>query len=320
MVDMKLQARLAMMLAVGASVPLACAVDGPPVEIEAPYDDGGTDPGGSGGFDSGGGSTGSSDGPGSTGSGTMEPPECPHQGPPPIDPTTLDPCPSCTAGGAHCLPKGLVPADFQGQLDDCDADNMCVPDYFIETAGQFIPPTCSSVAGSEGRCLHVCIPEVAAQADLLPQDICADHEVCAPCYDPTTGDPTGSCELSCDPGPVEGPTTLPKCCGGQGTCVPPAAAGDQADKLGEDECPQDGGALLCAPDVFVNDPNWSPPPCETGLIGDLFGSQFKPGACLPECLPDVDNFLIGQDGCPDGFKCAPCKEPPFGGDSGACDL
>ena len=40
---------------------------------------------------------------------------------------------------------------------------------------------------------------------------------------------------------------------------------------------------------------------------------------MPDCLPDVDNFLIGQDGCADGMKCAPCLKPPFGTESGACD-
>jgi hypothetical protein len=31
-------------------------------------------------------------------------------------------------------------------------------------------------------------------------------------------------------------------------------------------------------------------------------------------------FLLKKDGCPDGFKCAPCLEPPFGQPSGACEL
>jgi hypothetical protein len=161
---------------------------------------------------------------------------------------------------------------------------------------------------------------VAAEGDKLPQDICREHQRCVPCYDPLSSEPTGACELSCDPGAVEGPQPLPKCCDGAGTCVPPESAGDQADRLGEDECPQDGGVLLCAPDVFVNDPNWKPQSCETGLISSFFGEQYKPGACLPECLPDVDSFLIGQNDCDAGFKCAPCLTPPFGTPSGACEL
>ena len=311
---MKVMARFGgpLLLALLPQVPLACALDGPDEslgreQVAAGYggDEAGT----------------TSDDSTTTTTTTDKPPaECPYQGQAPIDPSTLPPCPNCSAAGAHCLPSGLVPADFQGQLDPCDADSTCVPDYFIETMGLFIPPSCTSVAGAEGRCLNRCIPQVSGQADLLPVDICAWHEVCVPCYDPQTGLSTGACELSCDPGPAEPPTTLPTCCGGSGTCVPPQAAGSQAGQLGEDSCPQDNGPLLCAPDVFVNDPNWKPPPCETGLLSMFFGDAYKPGACLPECIPAVDSFLIGQDGCADGFKCAPCLMPPFGEPTGACDL
>jgi hypothetical protein len=295
----------------------ACGVEGPP-EGDVVEDDGSPHSGAGGDVveqPSDGTGAGPSDGAG----GTAEP-VCPYEGPAPLDPSTLPECPMCSAGGAHCVPNSLVPADQIDALANCDADSKCVPDTFIVTTGLFIPPSCDSVAGAEGRCLNKCIPQVAGQADLLPQASCQIHEVCVPCYDPQTGDSTGACDLSCDPGAAEPPATLPTCCGGQGTCVPPSAAGAQADKLGEDDCPQEGGALLCAPDVFVNDPNWSPPSCETGLIASFFGSEYGPGACLPECLPDVDNFLIGQDDCAEGFKCAPCLKPPFGTSSGACDL
>ncbi|HTM18928.1 MAG TPA: hypothetical protein VL172_00405 [Kofleriaceae bacterium] len=239
---------------------------------------------------------------------------CPHVGPPVIEPSTLPACPSCS-GAAHCLSSGLVPADFAGQLASCDASSLCVPDSFIAAGGNFIPPTCQSVGGAEGRCLSSCLPDVAAQAALLPQATCAAGELCAPCFNPLDGTPTGACNLSCDPGPASGPQALPACCDGAGTCVPPAAAGDQADRLGQDACPDD---LLCAPDVFISG-DFTPPTCETGLIQVLFGSDFAEGRCLPECLPDVDNFLIGQDDCDDGFKCAPCLNPLTGEPSGACD-
>jgi hypothetical protein len=294
----------------------ACGVDGPPL---GPAETTGNPQGSGGEMIQDPSSSGSGNADPSSGSGQPAP-ECPYTGPPPIDPSTLPECPTCSAGGAHCLPNSLLPPEFLSSLDSCDADSACVPDAFIETNGLFIAPTCDSVGGAEGRCLSRCIPQVAGQADLLPQATCETHEVCVPCYDPLTADSTGACELSCDPGPTEPPASLPKCCGGQGTCVPADAAGEQADQLGEDDCPQDAGALLCAPDVFVNDPNWSPPPCETELIQSVFGSQYGPGACLPDCLPDVDNFLIGQDDCADGFKCAPCLKPPFGQSSGACDL
>jgi hypothetical protein len=249
-------------------------------------------------------------------------PDCPHQGPPVLDPATLPSCPTdVCAGGARCLPKSLVAPDFQSQLANCDDDNMCVPDSFIASGGNFIAASCASVAGAEGRCLSRCLPQVAQQADKLPQDSCGQHEVCTPCYDPITQEDTGACSLSCDPGPAEPPTVLPKCCDGIGTCVPAASVPpDKVANLSEDVCPP-GEGLLCAPDVFVSDPNYVPPSCQTSLISLVLGAEYKPGACLPACLEAVSNFMIQQDGCDAGFKCAPCKDPlNNGAPSGACDL
>ena len=98
--------------------------------------------------------------------------------------------------------------------------------------------------------------------------------------------------------------------------MPPDAAGEDADQLGQDECPEE---LLCAPNVFIEG-TFVPESCETGFISLIFGEEFAPGACLPDCLPAVDNFLIGQDGCIDGSVCAPCLDPLSGEPSGACDL
>jgi hypothetical protein len=237
---------------------------------------------------------------------------CPHEGPPIIDPASFPSCDQC--GDAACVTKGLVPTEFHARLNECDAESFCVPNELIETAGNFIPATCESVAGFEGRCLSECLPEVQQQADLLPQSSCSASQKCVPCFDPLTGMETGACGLSCDVGPdPAGPTSLPACCGGDGTCIPSELAGDDADSLGEDSCPEDSD-LLCAPNeiiagTFVADS------CTTG---GLIGSG-EPGACLPECLGAVDSILISQGSCDDGFKCAPC-EGPLGGDTGACDF
>lgn len=240
---------------------------------------------------------------------------CPHEGAPVIDPTTL---PACGAGG-HCLSNALVPADMAAQLASCpDNQSMCVPDEFIAAGGNFIPPTCESVAGAEGRCLSNVLPDVQAQATLLPQADCGAAHLCVPCFNPLDGTETGACRLSCDPGPTEGPSQLPACCDGRGTCVPASAAGDNADRLGVDTCEEDAG-LVCAPNVFLGDEPYTPPTCETGFIQFLFGSDYAEGRCLPDCLPDVDNFLIGQDDCDEGMKCAPCLNPLTGEPSGACD-
>ncbi|MEZ4401688.1 MAG: hypothetical protein R3B06_16800 [Kofleriaceae bacterium] len=238
---------------------------------------------------------------------------CPHTGPDLIDPANLPAC----GPDAHCLSLILVPDEMRSRLAECPAStDKCVPDDFIRTGGAFVPATCASVGGAEGRCLSKVLPEIAAQANLLQQGTCGDNEVCAPCWNPLDQTDTGACHLSCDPGPTMGPTQLPACCDGRGTCVPTSAAGANADRLGQDTCTDDG--MVCAPNVFL-EPGFVPATCETGLIQNLFGSRYAEGRCLPDCLPDVANFLIGQDGCADGMKCAPCLKPPFGTNSGACD-
>jgi hypothetical protein len=245
--------------------------------------------------------------------------ECPHTGPDVIDPTSLEPCPTTVCGGgAHCVPSSLIPADFLSFLGDCAPDNKCVPDEFIKTNGNFIPPTCTSIAGAEGRCLSECLPQLAAQGDFLPVDVCAEFQRCAPCYDPVTGEETGACTLSCDPGPVGQPVTLPDCCGGLGTCVPGSLVPPaQVPFLPQDSCPQDANMFLCAPDVFVIDPNYVPETCETEI--PIVGGE--PGVCLPQCLLDgIQGQVLGQSSCDDNWKCIPCEDPFSGDPTGACDL
>lgn len=237
-------------------------------------------------------------------------PVCPYDGPPIIDPASFDVCTTCD--GAHCVPNDLVPGEFGSRLGPCDAATKCVPDEFIVTAGNTIPDTCESVAGAEGRCLSRCLPEVIEQQALLPQSTCPTTHACVPCFNPLDGLDTGACRLSCDPGPTTPPVVLPTCCEGRGTCVPPEAAGDQADQLGEDTCPEDSG-LLCAPDAIIDGTFVAASCTTTGIIGGG-----APGACLPDCLGAVDTILVGQGTCVDGYKCAPCHGP-FGGDTGACD-
>jgi hypothetical protein len=242
--------------------------------------------------------------------------ECPHTGDPVFDPSSL---PSCDGYQfCRCLPSSLVPPDNLGDLGDCDADNKCVPDLLIKTGGNFVPKTCASVAGFEGRCLGECLPAVADQADLLPQDVCDPGELCAPCYDPFDQTATGACTQSCDPGPVDPPGMFTSCCGDRGSCIPASSIpADDAANLGEDTCM--AGTELCVPDGFA-DGTFVAQSCTTSLIV-LAGSEYGPGACLHDCLPATDNILIRQDGCADGFKCAPCLDPQnSGAPTGACDF
>jgi hypothetical protein len=244
-------------------------------------------------------------------------PECPHMGDPVVDPESFPPCPNCMEG--HCIPTSLIPPESADQLGDCDAMNKCVPDDLIASGGDFIPPTCMSIAGAEGRCLSECLPDIEAQAAQLPQDTCPAGQRCAPCYDPFTAMATGACTQSCDPGPTQPPVTFPVCCTNHGHCIPSELVPmDQQSQLAEDTCPM-GQGFLCLPDGFA-DMTFVAQPCHTGTISLIFGSEYEPGACLPDCLPATNNFLIGQDDCAAGYKCAPCLEPPGGNPSGACDF
>jgi len=251
-------------------------------------------------------------GSGGNGSGGEEqPPPCPYEGPDIIDPTTLEVCPMC-AGGARCIPANIIPAEFADFLADCDAMSKCVPDDFLKTQGNFIPPTCTSIAGNEGRCLSECLPDVAAQSALLPQDTCPEFQRCVPCFNPITSEETGSCTLSCDPGPMSEPMPLPTCCDGIGTCVPKALVPpEQADSLPPDTCPVDMNDYVCAPTAAVQDPNYMPPVCDSGLFGE--------GRCLPDCLvTGFQGVIIGQGDCADElYDCVPC-EVPIIGETGAC--
>jgi hypothetical protein len=270
-----------------------------------------------------------------SGGGMEEEPSCDNL-PEGLDPSGLPLCPAeLCGGGARCIPLVILEAqsispDELAQLADCDADNKCVPDLFIETAGFFIPQTCSSLLGAEGRCLSTCIPEVKAQNETvaLPQDICQPNEVCTPCYNPQDGMPTGACEQSCDTGPVEPPALLPPCCGGNGTCVPESAVpAEQLGNLGDYGCDAAAGAdFVCAPNAFVEDPSFSPTPCYDlpFLLLITLPAWAQEGRCLPDCLPALDDAPVSlQEGeCGPGFLCAPCYQPALFGDpepTGACD-
>ena len=216
--------------------------------------------------------------------------------------------PHCSNG--LCVPQTLVPPSSLSELADCGGTNKCVPQYFVERLGRFIPPGCTSVNGNEGRCLSTCIPMVASQIDSLPKDVCGDGDLCAPCYDPRTGKNTGACTQGCDPGPKQPAKPFTKCCTGQGSCVPtslvPAA---DLSLLGKDTCT--GAGQLCAPDK-LSDTTYKPTSCKS-----LSGAE---GRCLADCIPSVaaQASRLPKANCDTGELCAPCYDPITGKDTGAC--
>jgi hypothetical protein len=243
-------------------------------------------------------------GDGGTGDAAMAP-TCPHQGPPVLDPSTL---PSCSdAGGAHCVAKALVPPAMMSQLATC-ATGYCVPDVFIEAGGQYVPRSCDSLDGAEGRCLHVAVPQVALQKDFLPVDSCKPYERCAPCYSPVDGSDTNVCHIACDPGPHTPKVTFGSCCtldgvsGTQGKCVPSSAIpATEQMSLAVKECTT--GQELCVPTENLTLP-FIPKTCTAFNL--LEGGPYT-GVCLSNCFDfGLKSIGISQGDCDDQHACAPC--------------
>jgi hypothetical protein len=265
---------------------------------------------------------------------------CPWSGPNVVDPSTFPDCsPACA--GAHCIPADQVPTAQQALLASCGGGTgFCAPDAIIATADNFVPKHCASSAGVEGRCLSLCLPDIAAKANLLPQDVCAADERCAPCFDPTstepTPPPTGACSLGCDrpassPSPlpcpypsgapdVVDPTQFPSCA--SATCSNahclPASLVPPAEQALLAACP---GGGFCTPDPIIRTDNHFVPATCTSIAG-------AEGRCISTCLPSVagEATLLPTAGCAAGEVCAPCYNPtaadptaPTGACSLACD-
>lgn len=239
---------------------------------------------------------------------------------PPKKPLDLSTAPKCSmelcpAQDSICFPTAglanLVPKSTIDLLTPCDDKNTCVPVELAATAGKGIQPTCKSLGGVEGRCISTCVKQVADQASILPKDTCAGTDLCAPCYDPRTGQDTLACRQGCDPGPKEGPKPFPKCCSDRGMCVPPALAGAQAKNLNKESCTGDN---LCAPKELT-DLKFKPKTCAS--IG---GAE---GRCVSTCVGGAvakQKDRLPTAGCAAEEVCAPCFDPVTGEDTGACAI
>jgi hypothetical protein len=301
-------------VAVGAASIAACSSSAPPAPVD------GNDVGGG----SGGGGTGSvnggtvSDTPTSPDGGAGAPAAsgdggeaCPHQGPL-LDVSGFATC----LDGGRCVPGAVIPPDQQSRLATCPG-GFCVPEKILANEGEYLPKSCTSLAGGEGRCTSTVFPDMAAQKDALPVDVCDPNERCAPCYDPLTGALTGACNsVSCD-APKKPKVVFASCCDGQGsatprgTCIPKSLvpASDQSG-LDQKEC---AAGNLCAPKETL-DPKYVPPKCTaSSLLGDY------DGVCISTCVhQDIETELATDQGtCGAGFFCAPCKNPLDGTPTGA---
>lgn len=200
-----------------------------------------------------------------------------------------------------CVDKALV-GDQASHLKPC-AKGVCAPKKSVERGGNYVPVTCRSTAGAEGRCLNVGIPMIGEQKTILPQEKCDPDERCAPCFDPRDGADTGACKsASCD-APKEPAKTFAPCCGGRARCVPTSAVGDAEGMLEADSCT--GDTPLCAPVELVGIPGTSPKPCNAG-----FG--LIKGICVSACAISIPGASLIKGDCNDGDMCAPCSKLPAG--------
>jgi hypothetical protein len=223
-------------------------------------------------------------------------------------------------------------ADMKAALghDSCDKTLVCAPKAGALDAhpDAGVYETCTAklgtTAGYEGRCLPKCFVAGNPQAPLLAQESCASAEmVCAPCFNPIDGKPTGACTQKTGDHPA---TTAPKpyqACGAfdggtqGGICVPKvlvdASGNASAGSLLQDDCAN--ATDRCVPTLKAKDTAACFAKCTTTL-GALNTKtlDFKPGACVPAYIVrDVNPAGLGllkKDTCTGADElCAPCLDP-----------
>jgi hypothetical protein len=201
-----------------------------------------------------------------------------------------------------CVDASLIPGGQGNSLKSC-SKGKCAPKKSVERGGNYVPPTCRSIANAEGRCLNVGIPDIAKQASLLPGQGCDSDERCAPCFDPRTGEATPACSTAPCDAPKEPKKVLAKCCAGRGQCVPTTSVDAKAaGMLAQDSC--SGDTPLCAPIELAG--GGSPAKSCTAALG------LVTGICLPKCTLDTLFADIVQGTCNDDEMCAPCSFLPAG--------
>ncbi|MCW5838079.1 MAG: hypothetical protein KIS78_37155, partial [Labilithrix sp.] len=209
------------------------------------------------------------------------------------DPSTLE---RCGDGKGRCFDGARTPIPAK-DLPPCAGGDVCVPDALLEAGGGTLK-SCTFFLGSKpGACMSLLVKDIAANKDVLQQDVCADDERCAPCVDPTNGQDTRLCgaigvhEEACVGG--EGARAA-ACCHGFGVCMNADAApeGSRGD-LSRDTCADD---QLCAPAAMVEG---APVKC------DVLGFD---GVCLDTCFATMlrPTTPVMRGGCGPTEVCLPC--------------
>jgi hypothetical protein len=223
---------------------------------------------------------------------------------------------ACGGGKGHCYDGAKTPG-ASSFMPCANPSEVCVPDAVL-TAGGSRLKTCSSFSGMPGGCMTLDLINMPAadkeQSKVLPQDVCAAGEICAPCTDPRTSTPTPACEpmgVFAEPCKDASPQSAADagapnaagatCCvsGGKaaGTCIAEAAlASAQQGDAPQDTCQ---AGTVCVPAAWVSG---KPVGCTAGrLLG--------PGVCLDDCFSTamrIGGVLFGNEGCGSTETCVPC--------------
>lgn len=256
---------------------------------------------------------------GTSGGGSPQNVACPYNGPPLVNVSTF-PVEDC-GSGMRCVPANLLPSpDLVKSLKTC-AQGVCAPEKSIAAAGNYVPKTCTSVAGAEGRCINENVPQVAAQKSMLPRDTCDPNEYCTPCYSPLDGTDTGACKTAKCDAAKQPAKTFTGCCvdknnPARGKCVPKTMVPSNMSKnLGDDDGKCQKDVEVCVPNEFVTTPGYKGSPCNGSTF--LFGGYT--GVCLSDCLEFgfFQSLGISRGSCPSSNKCVPCTNPLDGSPTGA---
>jgi hypothetical protein len=242
---------------------------------------------------------------------------------------------SCCHGVGTCTARSAVAASIVASLgkSDCapSGDLLCAPKDPAQIQGlpNGMIPKCTGTYGSltlEGRCLPRCLTlgnKAAASLDAgdcpaslaTALNIPATEVICAPCFNPIDGMPTGACSQYGDAPTTTAPAPFTACGGFDGgaplgLCVPQALVENVAQDttlIPPDTCPS---GQLCAPKNKIQDPNSCFAKCAAAVGGD--------GVCVATYIVEGPNSpgkgfsgILGQGTppCPLGETCTPCINP-----------
>jgi hypothetical protein len=92
-----------------------------------------------------------------------------------------------------CVPRADVPSQVQSRLEayECTAAELCIPTENIDLKAT--PTTCVPTVGvnATGVCVSRCLDFSTSERLLYGSSSCRSDQICAPCVNPSNGQPTG---------------------------------------------------------------------------------------------------------------------------------